>query len=88
MSFHVRYFVLTAVFALICLPSWAQQNPLIGTWKSNPAKSKAVLGGPTTVNVNTYAASGPNGIKYTSDRVAADGTKSHFEFTANYDLSL
>ena len=65
----------------------AQQNPLVGTWKTNLAKSKVYLGGAATNQTVKYEASGPNGIKYTSDRIGGDGTKSHVEFTATLDGS-
>ena len=76
----------TSLF-VCCVAGWAQQNPLIGTWKTNPAKSKILLGAPPLPQVVTYEARGPNGVKYTSDRVASDGTKYHVEFTAYFDGS-
>ena len=63
----------------------AQNNPLIGTWKTNPAKSKLHLGASSENNLTTYEASGPNGIKYTSDRIGSDGQTEHIEYTANID---
>jgi hypothetical protein len=54
-------------------------DPLIGTWKLNVAKSKGVKSGSTTIE-----AAG-KGIKFTVDLVPADGTPSHWAFTANYD---
>jgi hypothetical protein len=62
-----------------------QQNPLMGTWKTNPARSKSVLGPPALTQTVKYEASGPNGVKYTSDRVSSTGVKTHVEFTANFD---
>ena len=54
-------------------------DPLIGTWKLNAAKSKGATSGSTTIE-----AAG-EGVKFTVDFVAADGTPSHWEFTAKYD---
>ena len=54
-------------------------DPLIGTWKLNVGKSKGAKSGSTTIE-----AAG-KGIKFTVDLVAADGTASHWGFTANYD---
>ena len=82
-----RFFAFIVMFALATGTLWAQQNPLVGTWKTNVAKSKISLGGAATVQVVKYEASGSNGIKYTSDRVASDGTKSHVEFTAYFNGS-
>ena len=55
-------------------------NPLIGTWELNVAKSKSPFKSGTT----TVSAMG-NGIKFVVDMEGTDGTKSHWEFTANYD---
>jgi hypothetical protein len=52
---------------------------LIGTWKLNVAKSKGAKSGSTIIE-----AAG-KGIKFTVDLVPADGTPSHWAFTANYD---
>ena len=55
-------------------------NPLVGTWKLNVAKSKGAFKSGTT----TVTAVG-DGIRFVVDMEATDGTKSHWEFTANYD---
>lgn len=84
----MRSCVCVLIFALVLASQalWAQQqNPLIGTWKTNPAKSKFHLGPPSTINISKYEPSGPNGIKDTSDRTGAQGQTGHFEFTANFD---
>ncbi|MBI3934091.1 MAG: hypothetical protein HY316_05320 [Acidobacteria bacterium] len=74
-------------FTLGSVSLWAQQNPLIGTWKTNPAKSKAFLGGPPLTQVAKYEAVGTNGVKNTSDRDLSDGTTIHVEFTVFCDGS-
>ena len=56
------------------------KNPLVGSWKLNVAKSKTTFKGGTTV----VGAVG-EGIKFVVDLEGADGTKHHWEFTANYD---
>jgi len=73
------------VFIVTSLASWAQQHPLIGTWKTNSAKSKAFVGPASTSQVNRIEASGPNGIKYTTERTDAQGQTTRTEFTANFD---
>jgi hypothetical protein len=55
-------------------------NPLVGTWNLNVAKSKAPFKSGTT----TVEAVG-DGIRFIVDLEGTDGTKSHWEFTANYD---
>ena len=55
-------------------------NPLVGTWKLNVAKSKAPFKSGTTI----IEAVG-DGLKFVVDLEGTDGTKHHWEFTANYD---
>jgi hypothetical protein len=54
-------------------------DPLVGTWKINPEKSKCAKSGTTVIE-----AAG-KGLKWTVDLVGLDGAKSHWSFTANYD---
>jgi hypothetical protein len=54
-------------------------DPLVGTWKLNAEKSKGAKGGSTTIE-----AAG-QGVKFTVDLVADDGTTTQWGFTANYD---
>jgi hypothetical protein len=54
-------------------------DPLIGTWKLNVAKSKGAKSGNSTIE-----AAG-QGVRFTVDLVAADGTASHWSFAGNYD---
>jgi hypothetical protein len=54
-------------------------DPLIGTWKLNPAKSKGAKSGSTKVEAVG------EGVKFAVDFVGTDGTESHWEFTAKYD---
>jgi len=57
----------------------ASSDPLIGTWKLNVGKSKGVKSGRTMIE-----AAG-QGIMFTVDLEPAEGTPSHWAFTANYD---
>jgi hypothetical protein len=59
-------------------------NPHLGTWKLNPAKSKYNAGNAPKSGITKIEPSGM-GVKYTVDQTSADGTSSHWEFTANYD---
>ena len=54
-------------------------DPLVGTWKLNPAKSKGMKGGTTKID-----AAG-EGVKFSSDLIGADGTSRHSEFSGKYD---
>lgn len=76
---------LFAVASLVCvisgLPLAQSADPLVGTWKLNVAKSKGALFKSGTTKIDAVGA----GVKFTVDMVAADGTMSHWSFTANYD---
>ena len=56
----------------------------LGTWKINLAKSKYAAGKAPSSSAFTVVAAGA-GIKVTVDSVGADGTVSHWGYTANYD---
>jgi hypothetical protein len=84
MKLRALIFVLAIVAATPGM--WAQQDPFIGTWKQNLAKSKYDPGpppkGPTTVR--REAAPG-GGVKVTTDGMNAQGQPTHTEYTAKYD---
>jgi hypothetical protein len=75
------FFVLAAVSAG---PLLAQDNPFVGTWKLNVAKSKYEPG-PTPKSINRTVAAEGQGAKYSSEGAAADGTAFAFSFSSNYD---
>jgi hypothetical protein len=54
-------------------------DPLIGTWKLNPAKSKGVKGGTTKIEAIG------DGVKFTVDLVTDDGATHHWEMSGKYD---
>ena len=78
-----RSIVVTFVFCLLALTVSFAQNPNVGTWKLNEAKSKipADVGKNTTV---VYAAAGAD-IKVTTDGVNAAGQATHAEWTGKFD---
>jgi hypothetical protein len=62
----------------------AQSNPLVGTWKLNVAKSKFSPGpGPKSLT-RTVVADG-DGVKYTFEGTAADGTALAYSFSVHFD---
>jgi len=80
----IRSIVLTAVLCLLALSlGFAADNPNIGTWKLNEAKSKipAGVGKNTTV---VYSAAGSD-ITVTTDGVDASGKPTHSEWTGKFD---
>ena len=81
-----RVSLIVFVFALAGAPLWAQQDPQIGTWKLNLAKSKYSPGPPPkSPTILKREASGPNGMKTTTDGVDAQGNKTHTESTVKFD---
>ena len=76
---------LFAVATLVCAISGAalaqSDDPLVGTWKLNVAKSKGALFKSGTTTIEAVGA----GVKFSVEMIAADGVASHWSFTANYD---
>ena len=72
------------VVALLTGAAFAQSDPQVGVWKLNVAKSK-YSPGPAPKSATTRIEAAGAGAKVTVDQEMADGTKRHWEFTANYD---
>lgn len=79
---NVRKTALTVAVLLIGTMCFAQ-NPSLGTWKLNEAKSKMVAGFPKNTTV-VYAADGDS-IKCTIDGVDAQGKPTHSVWTGKFD---
>ena len=80
-----RSIVLTVVLCLLALSlGYAAENPNMGTWKLNEAKSKipAGVGKNTTV---VYTAASGDMIKVTTDGVDGTGNPTHSEWTGKLD---
>jgi hypothetical protein len=56
-------------------------DPLVGDWKLNADKSKGTSFKSGTSKIEAAGA----GVKFTVDLMDAEGTKSHWAFSANYD---
>ena len=72
------------LFAFLVGAVLAQSDPQVGVWKLNLAKSK-YSPGPAPKSATTRIEAAGSGTKVIVDQVPADGTKRHWEFTANYD---
>jgi hypothetical protein len=70
--------------ALLIGSAFAQSDPQVGLWRLNVAKSK-YSPGPAPKSATTIIEAVGAGTKVTVDQVMPDGTKRHWEFTANYD---
>ena len=62
----------------------AQSNNDVGTWTLNVAKSK-YSPGPVPKSAMLRIEPAGAGVKVTVDQVLPDGTKRHWEYTADYD---
>jgi hypothetical protein len=80
----IRSIVLAILLCLLTLTVGFAQNPNMGTWKLNEAKSKipAGVGKNTTV---VYAAASGDMVKVTTDGVDASGKPAHSEWTGRFD---
>jgi hypothetical protein len=79
-SFTVASSLIVALAAVTV----AQTDPGLGTWKLNVAKSKFSPGPvPQALSV-TFSAAG-QGVKAVIDGAGPDGSKVHWEYTANFD---
>jgi hypothetical protein len=73
-------FILCLAAGAFCI---AADDPMMGTWKLNEAKSKMAPGAPKN-NTVVYAAAGDQ-IKVTVDGTDADGKSIHSEWTGKFD---
>lgn len=73
---------MAAMIALVAT-SFAADDPFLGTWKLNEAKSKIAKGAPKNHTI-VYEAAGDN-TKITVDGTAGDGSAIHSEWTGKMD---
>lgn len=78
-----RTIVLTLALCLIGVGTCFAQNPFMGTWKLNEAKSKLAAGAPKNSTV-VYEPSGED-VKVTIDGKDASGNPTHSEWTGKFD---
>ena len=78
---------ITLVLAMLSVSGGlrAADDPFVGTWKLNHAKSKYSPGPPPKSQTYKYEPAGANGVKFTATGVDARGNPIHIEFTANFD---
>jgi hypothetical protein len=77
-----RSIVLTVAVCFLAVLGFAE-NPHMGTWKLNEAKSKLVPGMIKNTTV-VYAAEGDS-VKVTTDGTGVDGQPMHTEWTGKFD---
>jgi len=77
-------FAALTVLACAAATTLLAQNPLVGTWKLNVAKSKYNSGAAPKSLTRTVEAQGDK-MKYTFAGVSADGSALTYTFTVSYD---
>ena len=79
--FLLTIFVLSAA---VSRPLMAQDNPFVGTWKLNVAKSK-FTGTPAPKEMTREVTAAGSGAKYSFTGTDANGGAISYSFTTNYD---
>lgn len=79
----VRTALLTLAMCSLAAAAYAAENPNMGNWKLNEAKSKIAAGTPMNSTV-VYSADGDN-IKVTTDGVDGKGQQAHTEWVGKFD---
>jgi hypothetical protein len=80
-----RLGMLLFLLLLVSVGVRAQNDPLVGTWKQNLAKSKYNPGPPPKSGTTTKITAVAGGIIVVSDGVNAQGQVTHTEYTAKFD---
>src|ERR1043166_9456477 len=78
-----RITALVLAMAVLCVGVWADDNPLIGKWKVNLAKTKYNVGTPPKSQVITYDMVG-DALRLTAEIDNAQGHQTN-SYTAKYD---
>jgi hypothetical protein len=81
---RLRFGMLLFLTFLISIGVQAQNNPLVGTWKLNLAKSKYDPGPPPKSGTTTITAV-PGGIRLVADGVNDKGAATRASYTAKFD---
>ena len=82
---RARSLTLLFTMFLVSVGLWAQNDPLIGTWKLNLGESTYSPGPPMRTETITFASFAGGGVKVTVNQVDAQGKKILTEYSANFD---
>jgi hypothetical protein len=81
---RIVWLVALLVAAVFAYSAVAQDNPFLGTWKLNVAKSK-FEGAPAPKSLTRTITADGSGAKYSFEGVSADGKPFAYSFSSNYD---
>ena len=80
-----RLLIVGGVLVVVCSTLLAQApSPLFGAWKLDPAKS-TFSPGPAPKSQSAKLDAMDGGMRTVADRVEADGSLTHFEWTVKFD---
>jgi hypothetical protein len=82
----VGFVAVLMLAAVAAMPSFAADNPALGTWKLNVAKSKYV-GSPAPKELTRVLEADGDGVKYTFTGTTSDGKAISYGFTTKLDGS-
>jgi hypothetical protein len=83
----LRVAMVSTLLAIACVPVAGQTSAadvMPGKWTLDPARSTFVPGPSPKSQVATLTAV-PNGMRTVADRIEADGSTTHFEWTGTFD---
>lgn len=80
---QVRLLRIVFVIAAVSATLWAADEPIVGTWKLNVAKS--TFNGPAPKSRTLKLEPSGNGFKLTTDEIDAQGKRDSSTYTANFD---
>ena len=82
---RVRVAALVLAMSVVSVGLWAQNDPLIGTWKLNLAKSSYSPGPAMRSEILTFAPFSKDGVKVTVAQVNAEGKHILTEYSSKFD---
>ena len=82
---RIRFALLVLVVLTFCVGLGAADDPLVGTWKLNTAKSKFSPPPPPQDITIKYEPNGANGIKVTAEITDAKGMKTVTAYSGSFD---
>jgi hypothetical protein len=80
----LKFGYILALAAVVCVPAFAQDSPLVGTWKLDVTKSKFDPG-PAPKSLTRTVEAQADGVKYTFEGVAADGSPLAYGFSVQFN---
>jgi hypothetical protein len=81
---HRRFSLAVVAVVIVSVAGWAQ-DPQIGRWTLNVAKSQFKTSAAPKTQIVAIVPDGKDGVKVTADVVRTNGAKAAFSYAAQYD---